>query len=159
MLQGKAHAVEKSVSSPSGGEGCYLQGFYDSLQSALGQVWLAATDEGLVYCSTPGGDGNKMHSWLRSKLPDVSWINGLNQHISHAKEQLSAYLSGQESRLDTTVCLVGTEFQRKVWQALSEIPYGQTRTYGQVAAQIGRPKGSRAVGQANNQNPLALFVP
>ena len=53
----------------------------------------------------------------------------------------------------------GTEFQKKVWAALREIPYGETRSYGQIAARIGDPKASRAVGMANNKNPLAIVVP
>ena len=53
----------------------------------------------------------------------------------------------------------GTPFQQKVWAALREIPYGETRSYGQIAAQVGNPKASRAVGMANNRNPIAIIVP
>ena len=57
------------------------------------------------------------------------------------------------------IALKGTPFQTAVWQALLEIPYGQTRTYGQIAAAVGNPKASRAVGMANNRNPLCIIVP
>ena len=53
----------------------------------------------------------------------------------------------------------GTEFQQKVWKALQEIPYGETRTYGEIAAAIGNPKAARAVGMANNKNPIGIIIP
>ena len=61
--------------------------------------------------------------------------------------------------LDLPLAPVGTDFQRSVWTALKAIPYGQTRTYGEIAAAIGRPKAVRAVGQANHHNPLPIFLP
>ena len=54
---------------------------------------------------------------------------------------------------------VGTKFQKRVWEALQSIPYGQTRSYGEIAAQIGNPKACRAVGGANNKNPIMIFIP
>ncbi|MBR2062235.1 MAG: methylated-DNA--[Anaerotignum sp.] len=53
----------------------------------------------------------------------------------------------------------GTEFQQKVWKALTEIPYGETRTYGEIAAAVGNPKAARAVGMANNKNPIGIIIP
>jgi methylated-DNA-[protein]-cysteine S-methyltransferase len=76
-----------------------------------------------------------------------------------AVDQLGAYFSGERRAFEIAMCLEGTEFQRTVWAALVEIPYGQTRSYGEIAAAIGRPGASRAVGLANGRNPIAIVVP
>lgn len=73
--------------------------------------------------------------------------------------QVSEYLEGRRREFDFPYLLEGTEFQRKVWRALCEIPYGETRTYGEVAAAVGNPKAYRAVGMANHQNPILIAVP
>jgi len=73
--------------------------------------------------------------------------------------QLRAYFAGELRAFDVPVVLTGTDFQRRVWAALTQIPYGQTRTYGQLAAAIGQPTASRAVGLANGRNPVGIVVP
>lgn len=73
--------------------------------------------------------------------------------------QVCEYLKGQRRTFDFPYKLHGTEFQKKVWNALCQIPYGETRTYKQIAAAVGNPKASRAVGMANNKNPIAIVVP
>ncbi len=73
--------------------------------------------------------------------------------------QISEYLDGARKELNLKVEIKGTEFQKEVWKALTEIPYGETRSYGQIAEAIGNPKAVRAVGMANNKNPLLLFIP
>lgn len=73
--------------------------------------------------------------------------------------QLREYFAGERQTFDFPYVLVGTEFQRQVWEELTWIPYGQTRTYSQVAQAIGKPGASRAVGMANNRNPLLAVVP
>lgn len=74
-------------------------------------------------------------------------------------QQVTEYLSGQRRDFDFPYILHGTPFQERVWQALRAIPYGETRTYGQLAAAVGSPKACRAVGMANRQNPILLAVP
>ncbi|HEU5417592.1 MAG TPA: methylated-DNA--[protein]-cysteine S-methyltransferase [Streptosporangiaceae bacterium] len=76
-----------------------------------------------------------------------------------AAAQLEAYFAGQLTRFDLPLSPGGTEFQRQVWAALRQIPYGGTVTYGQLAAQLGRPAASRAVGLANGRNPISIVVP
>lgn len=73
--------------------------------------------------------------------------------------QIRAYLDGKRRAFDFPIVLNGTAFQKKVWAALRAIPYGQTRCYGEIAAEIGNPKASRAVGMANNRNPVMIAVP
>ncbi len=79
--------------------------------------------------------------------------------IKEAHKQLDAYFSGTRKTFDLPFDLQGTEFQQKVWNALMQIPYGRTWTYGEVAASIGQPTAARAVGMANNRNPICVMVP
>ncbi|MBL4686568.1 MAG: methylated-DNA--[protein]-cysteine S-methyltransferase [Nannocystaceae bacterium] len=76
-----------------------------------------------------------------------------------ARRQLLEYLGGQRREFDLEVSLLGTEFQRKAWQALREIPFGQIRSYGEQARAIGRPTAVRAIGHANGDNPVPVIVP
>lgn len=79
--------------------------------------------------------------------------------IAAAAAQLAEYFEGKRREFDFPTEAGGTEFQRRVWQELCRIPYGQTRTYKQIAEAIGCPKGFRAIGMANNRNPIAVVVP
>ncbi|SHK79847.1 methylated-DNA-[protein]-cysteine S-methyltransferase [Anaerocolumna jejuensis DSM 15929] len=76
-----------------------------------------------------------------------------------AFDEVCAYLKGTRRTFDFPYELKGTEFQKKVWKALLQIPYGETRTYKQIAEEAGSPKGSRAIGMANNKNPVTIAVP
>lgn len=79
--------------------------------------------------------------------------------LEQAKQQLTEYFAGKRKAFALPYMVSGTPFQEKVWQALVQIPYGETRTYGQIAAVVGSPKGARAVGMACNRNPVMLVVP
>ncbi len=79
--------------------------------------------------------------------------------FSDAVDQLGAYFAGELTDFDVELDLRGTEFQRRVWKALLTIPYGETRSYGEIAEQIGVPGAARAVGLANGHNPVAVIVP
>jgi methylated-DNA-[protein]-cysteine S-methyltransferase len=79
--------------------------------------------------------------------------------FADAAAQLEAYFAGELLEFDLEMDMVGTEFQKRVWAALVTIPYGETRTYGQIAQQIGSPGASRAVGLANGHNPVGIIVP
>lgn len=133
--------------------------YWDKIDSPMGAVYLAATDEGLIYCSTPNGTEEELQKWTVKHLLDCTLQKGSNSIIKMAKQQLQDYFDGKSKVLDVPLLFMGTPFQNKAWEALTTIPYGETRTYGQIAAQIGCPKGPRAVGIANNKNPIALFVP
>lgn len=76
-----------------------------------------------------------------------------------AFNQIRDYLKGHRRSFDFPYELYGTEFQKKVWYALCQIPYGETRTYKEIASAVGNPKACRAVGMANNKNPLIIVVP
>jgi len=79
--------------------------------------------------------------------------------LLEAEQQLAAYLSGSRTGFDLPLQPQGTPFQQKVWTALQQIPHGETRTYRQIAEQIGQPTAARAVGMANHRNPLLIFIP
>jgi methylated-DNA-[protein]-cysteine S-methyltransferase len=79
--------------------------------------------------------------------------------FADAVDQLDAYFAGERTDFDLELDLQGTEFQRRVWKALLTIPYGETRSYGEIAEQIDAPGAARAVGLANGRNPIAIIVP
>lgn len=79
--------------------------------------------------------------------------------LHHTARELNEYFAGKRREFDIPLSLHGTPFQRRVWAALQEIPWGQTRSYGEVAAMAGSPKACRAVGMANHNNPVSILVP
>ena len=93
-----------------------------------------------------------------SKIPQ-EYILEEAELILSCKKQLDEYFAGKRKTFDLPLVPKGTEFQQKVWKALQEIPYGETKTYGEIAAAIGNPKAARAVGMANNKNPIGIIIP
>ena len=79
--------------------------------------------------------------------------------IARVRKQVEEYCAGKRKEFDLELAPTGTEFQRAVWKALLEIPYGETRSYGEVARAIGQPNAARGVGSANHANPIGLIVP
>jgi methylated-DNA-[protein]-cysteine S-methyltransferase len=108
--------------------------------------------------------GNKMLEGLHFPMaktrvePEKDWKYS-EKVFSAARDQLEEYFKGERTRFDLELNLQGTVFQKKVWQELVKIPYGETISYGQLANRIGNPKASRAVGMANGKNPIAIIVP
>lgn len=85
--------------------------------------------------------------------------NDASPVLDEAETQLREYFAGTRKSFDLPLAPAGTPFQRAVWDALCAIPYGETRTYAQIAAAVGSPKACRAVGMANNRNPIAILIP
>jgi methylated-DNA-[protein]-cysteine S-methyltransferase len=108
-----------------------------------------------------GEDGKLSHLLMldHSHAPDSSGWRRDDAAFPEVVEQLAAYFAGDLTEFDLAYQMAGTEFQRRVWTALLTIPYGQTRSYGQLAMQIGAPTASRAVGLANGRNPISIIVP
>jgi methylated-DNA-[protein]-cysteine S-methyltransferase len=90
--------------------------------------------------------------------PDPGWREG-GALISRVASQLESYFTGRLERFDLPLEPQGTPFQRRVWRALGDIPFGTTLSYGELAARVGNPKASRAVGAANGRNPIPLVIP
>lgn len=82
-----------------------------------------------------------------------------NPFIRQCREELQEYFTGRRHSFDVPLAPSGTSFQQCVWNALCQIPYGQTRTYGEIAKMAGNPKASRAVGMANHRNPILILIP
>jgi methylated-DNA-[protein]-cysteine S-methyltransferase len=85
--------------------------------------------------------------------------NPANLVLKQAAQELAEYFDGKRERFDVKLDFTGTEFQKQVWAALLTIPFGETRTYGEIARQINRPKAVRAVGAANGRNPISIIAP
>lgn len=79
--------------------------------------------------------------------------------LEKTENELQEYFEGKRTEFDIPIMLKGTEFYQKVWNELKKIPYGETRSYGEIAEKIGNPKASRAVGMANHNNPISIIVP
>lgn len=94
-----------------------------------------------------------------AKEEQYSGNNRTTPFLKEAEKQLIEYLSGIRKTFDLKLAARGTEFQKLVWEALLSIPYGETRSYKQVAKMIGRPEASRAVGMANSKNPILILIP
>lgn len=117
-----------------------------TIQSPLGSLTLVEEDGALVQLSFDG------YTVLESEEVDSPLLR-------EAERQLASYFAGQLQVFSLPLCTKGTPFQEKVWCALQKIPYGETRTYGELAAMIGQPTAARAVGGANHRNPLAIIIP
>lgn len=112
----------------------------------LGRMLLAQEEEELILVEF---DATPLKNWQQADTP----------LLVQAKAQLSEYFAGTRQEFTLPLSPKGTPFQQKVWAALQTIPYGQTRSYGEIARQIGSPKAARAVGMANHHNPIAILIP
>jgi O-6-methylguanine DNA methyltransferase len=132
---------------------------YHVMSSPVGLLFLARTPKGLRYVEFMDKKSLKrMVSNHAAEYPGATWEPSLLD-IKEAVDQLDEYFTGMRYAFDLPLDLVGSEFQLQTWNALLQIPFGETRTYGQVAKLIGQPKAARAVGLANNQNPIPIIVP
>ena len=124
--------------------------FYSFLESRIGRLLLAGSGSRLQMVGFPSG--------RQAREPDDGWIRQ-DAPFDKARRQLSEYFEGARRTFDVELAADGTPFQRRVWQALANIPYGETRSYGEIAAAIGNPRAAMAVGGANGSNPLPIVVP
>lgn len=124
--------------------------YYCYHETPIGTLLLAGDGQVLNLLGFPGGSMARRHEadWIEDKKPFKEVIR-----------QLSEYFKGEREDFDLPLAPEGTSFQQSVWQALTQIPYGETWSYGQLAKHIGRPKASRAVGAANGVNPIPIIVP
>lgn len=129
-----------------------------SLATPLGAAQLWGTARGLLLIALPGESRGFAEAWLR-RMTGAAWCIEEPVALREASAQLADYFAGTRSAFDLPIDWRGTPFQRAVWEAVMAIPYGETRTYGAIAAALGRPRAARAVGAANGANPLAPIVP
>ncbi len=125
---------------------------YKWLESPLGALLLTGDGRSLtgLYLKGQKHFPQQTSAWRESVRADL---------FDRAEEQLAEYFTHQRQRFDLPVAPRGTDFQKQVWQLLSQIPFGETLSYGALAQQLGQPTASRAVGAANGRNPVAIVVP
>ena len=125
--------------------------FQTRIDSPVGPLLLAASDAGL--------HAIEFHASRHPVRRRVEWRDGRHPLLDAARDQLQEYFDGRRRSFELPLAPAGTTFQRQVWLALGEIPYGATQTYSQLAARLGRPTATRAVGAANGRNPLPIVLP
>ena len=122
--------------------------YYRVIEGNLGALALVATDKAL-----------KQVAFMDREEVEGRECQTFHPILEKAAQELRAYMQGELRSFSIPLAPEGTEFQKKVWQAMLEIPYGETKTYGEIATLIGSPKGARAVGMAANKNPIPIIVP
>jgi len=124
--------------------------YYSTYASPIGPLLLGVSDRGLAYLEFAGRSqgAERRKGWVESE-----------EKTAPCREQLDRYFHGDLKQFEIPLDLEGTEFQKRCWNALLRIPYGQTRSYAEIAHEVGSPRGFRAVGMANHDNPVAIVVP
>jgi methylated-DNA-[protein]-cysteine S-methyltransferase len=122
------------------------------MKTPVGELKLVANDRGLIAVLWENDNP------ARVKLPAAE-ENPKHPILKQAEQQLREYFKGERKKFTIPLETFGTDFQKKVWQALLTIPFGETRSYGELAKQIKKPSASRAVGAANGRNPVSILVP
>jgi methylated-DNA-[protein]-cysteine S-methyltransferase len=122
---------------------------YHFLETPIGTLRLVSNGDGLTSIEFPGRHGTI----------EEGDIQAIDSVLAAAAEQLSEYFAGTRNHFQLPLNPGGTAFQQTVWSALAEIPYGELRSYKDIAETIGKPKAVRAVGAANGRNPLPIVVP
>lgn len=126
--------------------------FYKKMKSPVGELQLVGNDDGLAAILWEDDDAGRVK------------LGKLEQDKTHpiilkTEKELSEYFLGKRKNFSVKLNFIGTDFQKKVWAALLTIPFGETRSYGQIASQISNPKASRAVGAAIGKNPVSIITP
>jgi len=126
--------------------------YYDIYTSPFCDIIIVGDEDGITHLHLDTGKGK------RKFVIDKSWIKNKDFFVS-LKKQLDGYFIGKNIEFDIKINPKGTEFQKKVWNELRKIPYGELRSYKQVAESLASPKSARAVGMANSKNPIPLIIP
>lgn len=124
------------------------------IQTEIGPILLAEENGALTEITLVDKDQKTFRAGIQSESKEQE-----TTILTETKRQLTEYLAGKRKQFDIPISMRGTSFQKKVWEQLLTIPYGETATYGEVAARIGNPRACRAVGMANHHNPIAIIVP
>ncbi len=137
---------------PKKSDGAKKEYFFKMIKSPIGALKLVASGDGLAAILWEKEDPRRVR------------LNIIGEDRTHpmlleAERQLGEYFSGRRKSFDLKLDFAGTEFQKKVWATLLAIPFGETRSYGEIARQLGNPRAMRAVGAANGKNPIAIVAP
>ncbi|HYK42137.1 MAG TPA: methylated-DNA--[protein]-cysteine S-methyltransferase [Thermoanaerobaculia bacterium] len=129
------------------------------IESPLGPLTAAATRDGICMLEFTGPKRLPLQLAALRRRFRAEVASGRNRHIGRLEHQLAEYFAGRRRRFDLPLVIPGTPFQLRVWRALARIPYGETRTYGDLARRLGVPSATRAVGHANGSNPISILLP
>ncbi|TKB45114.1 methylated-DNA--[protein]-cysteine S-methyltransferase [Thalassotalea mangrovi] len=124
--------------------------YYHVFESKFGDIAILANDQGLTQLSFQQG---KVPIELKAEYQHTP------EKFTQVCKQLTEYFDGKRTQFDVKLAPAGTQFQKQVWQALQQIPYGKTSSYGELATSINNPKAVRAVGTANGANKIAIIIP
>ena len=152
----RSHLGMTPASYAKGGKGARIA--YAIVESPLGRLLVAATAKGVCFLALGDEDADLARN-LRKEFPEAEEILADEAAIAPALEVLLSHLAGETPHLGLPLDVRATAFQRRVWQELLAIPYGETRTYSQIAERLGVPKGQRAVGRACATNPVSILIP
>jgi methylated-DNA-[protein]-cysteine S-methyltransferase len=125
---------------------------FKTIDSPVGKLKLVASDKGLVAILWENDNPHRV------RLGELV-ANDKHPILLQTERQLSEYFAGKRKSFAVALDMRGTSFQKNVWEALLAIPFGETRSYGQLARQLGNPNATRAVGAANGRNPISIIVP
>ena len=139
-----------------GGRGARI--VYAIVDSSLGRLLVAATKAGICFVSL-GDDDDTLVAVLEDEFPAAESLIRDDAGVAPGLRTLIAYLAGETPHIDLPLDVQATAFQRRVWQELIAIPYGETRTYSEIAQRLGLPHGQRAIGRACATNPVPMIVP
>ena len=128
--------------------------YYDS---PVGKMGIA--EDGLGICAIFYPEGKVIKETKKSAREKSAWVEEETPLIRRAWEELREYFAGERKVFDLPLSLHGTQFQKEDWVALQTIPYGETRSYGEIAKLLGKPKACRAVGMANHSNAINIVIP
>ncbi|NEU31418.1 methylated-DNA--[protein]-cysteine S-methyltransferase [bacterium LRH843] len=134
--------------------------FIDEMDSPLGTLTIVATERGVCHICFGDFQANKamLHAWKKKQGREGEMVH-CEKTLRPICQQLEDYFSGKRHTFDIPLDLSGTVFQKKVWHSLMSIEYGKTRSYKEVAEEIGAPKAVRAIGGANHNNPIPIIIP
>ena len=130
-----------------------MNGYYHKIDSPIGPLHLAATNDALLAIHH---NLKRMEDWNKNT---IVFKNDKNIIIEKTINELSEYFDGKRKKFNIPIQLSGTQFQLKAWDALNKIPYAKTVSYSEQAKISGNPKATRAIGNANNANPISIIVP
>ncbi|MCM3746581.1 methylated-DNA--[protein]-cysteine S-methyltransferase [Paenibacillus pasadenensis] len=132
--------------------------YWSLLETGDWRFYIAADENGLVFCGSLNGEFTELADWAAQRRPELQ-LEPSKEQLQPYADQLTQFLEGKRTSFNLPLALKGTSFQMKVWEALQNIPFGETRSYAELATAIGRPSAARAVGAAVGANPVLIPVP
>lgn len=158
-LSGFGYSYQRIMKSPPSRASRHTRIIMDRFETPIGAMFVATTDTGI--CLLEFTDRRMLERELGElqKIFSAAIVYGTHRIIKLARSQMEEYFAGSRYRFDLPLDTPGSDFRISVWNQLKKIPYGQTSSYGQMAAAIGKPKAQRAVGAANGENRVAIVIP